>query len=188
METVYLKKTIGSSVSEETHGKLVREASRRGITVSELVRCFIEQGLNNPTPEQLRRLNDRFATMEGSLRELYAMAVVNWAQVKPEQTEPAQLAPLPWMPGVWDKWKEQLASKGVLNTETGKTAYEALTERSFEESPELFDGELTYDETREILRESWKADGTWTEEEEAEYQQNISARSKSRKRKKPKPR
>lgn len=183
METVYLRKTVASSVSEETHEQLVREASRRGITVSELVRYFIEQGLDNPTPQELRRLYNRFSTIEDCLKELYAMAVVNWAQVKPAQRKPVQLAPLPWMPGALDNWKEQLAKKGLLNTKTGKTAYEALTERTLEGDPDLFDAyDLTDDQTSEILRESWKADGTWTEEEEAEYQEKKKLASKPKER------
>ncbi len=174
METVYMRKTVSCSISDETYDEVAREASRRGITVSELMRYYVEQGLNNPTPQELRRLYDRFSTIEGGLKELYAMAVVNWAQVRTEKRKPAQLTPLPWMPGAWDNWKEQLAKKGLLNTKTGETAYEALTEGTPKESPDLFDDyELTDKQTREYLRETWKADGTWTEEEEAEYQQDV---------------
>lgn len=165
METAYQKRTVGCSVSDDTYEQMLREAGRRGVTVSELARHYIEQGLNNPTPKELRRLYDRFSTMESALTELYSMAVVNWSQVKKEKVKPV----LPWSPGVLDAWKTQLKKKGLVNKKTGRIAYEDLTARVTDGFDVWDDGED--DDIQSILRDNWKADGTWTDEEEAEYQE-----------------
>jgi hypothetical protein len=166
METAYQNRTIGSCVSDDTYEQMLREAGRRGITVSELVRHYIEQGLNNPTPQELRRLYDRFSTMESALTELYSMAVVNWSQVKKEKVKPV----LPWSPGALDAWKAQLSKKGLVNKKTGRTAYEDLTDR-IADGFNVWDDEIADEEIQSILRDNWKADGTWSDEEEAEYQE-----------------
>ena len=174
METPFRKKiTVGCSVSDDTYDQVMREAVRRGITVSELVRHYIEQGLSNPTPKELKRLYNRFTTIETALKELYAMAIVNWSQVKTERKKPGRPPALPLRPEAWKKWKGRLNKKDLVNKLTGKTAYEELTERNDDipstEKPDE-------DDIDEIMREAYKADGTWTEREEKEYQENLRKR------------
>jgi hypothetical protein len=175
MDTIYQKRSVGCAVSDPTYDEVLKVATRRGITVSELVRYYVEEGLSNPTPREMRRLNDRLSTMEGVIKELYEMAVVNWAQVKPKSLKvPKQ--PLPWEPGYFDAWKKQLTQKGLVNKKTGKSAYEDLKERSADWGEEGPPDSVTDEETEDLLRSMWKADRSWTEKEETEYQQKLKAR------------
>jgi hypothetical protein len=167
METAYQNRTIGSCVSDDTYEQMLREAGRRGITVSELIRHYIEEGLNNPTPKELRRLYNRFSTMELALTELYAMAVMNWSPVKKERVKTV----LPWSPGALDSWKTQLRKKGLVNKKTGRIAYDDLADSVSDGFDVWNDGEED-DDIQSVLRDTWKANGTWTAEEEAEYQEN----------------
>jgi len=171
METIYQKRSVGCAVSEPTYDEVTKVASRRGITISELVRYYVEEGLSNPTPREMRRLNDRLSTIEGVIKDLYEMAVVNWAQVKHKSK--ALKPVLPWMPEYLDEWKKQLHRKGLVNEKTGKCAYEELKDRS----PDWGDEDCLYDmtetETQVMLREMWQADGSWTEEEESNYQEKL---------------
>lgn len=164
------KTQVSAAVTDDTYKQVLKEAARRGITVSELVRYYVEEGLNNPTPQELRRLADRLMTIEGALKELYEMAVVNWAQVKKETPKASPLAFLPWMPEDWDNWKKTLEKKGLVNEKTGKTAYEKLFE-----APDYYDPLGVWhdddDDIQATLREMWKEDGSWTEEEESGYQE-----------------
>lgn len=168
MEAVYQKKTqVSAAVADETYKQVLKEAARRGITVSELVRHCVEEGLSNPTPQELRRLGDRLTTIEGALKELYEMAVVNWSKVEKEKVIAAPLVALPWLTGDWESWKAKLKEKGLLDEKTGKTAYEKLSA-----APDLSDvWSEDDDDTQAMLRDMWKADGSWTEEEEKAYQE-----------------
>lgn len=168
MEAVYQKKTqVSAAVTDETYKQVLKEAARRGITVSELIRYYVEEGLNNPTPQELRRLTDRLTTIEGALTELYEMAVVNWSKANKEKAIDAPLVALPWLTGDWSNWKEALKKRGLVDEKTGKTAYEKLSE-----APDCSDpwGEDD-DDIQASLREMWKADGSWSEEEEQRYQE-----------------
>lgn len=170
METATLTRNMGCVVSPETYLEVMKLAERRGVTVSEMLRHFVEDGLNSTTPRELRQLNDRLSTIESTLIELYEMAVMNWAQVKkPERTQ-ANI-PLPWMPEFWDNCKAQLKKRGTV---TDKAAYEQLKERRKRED-DLESGApwLDDEDTDAMLRDMWKADGSWTEEEEAEYQEKL---------------
>jgi hypothetical protein len=173
METIYQKRSVGCAVSEQTYDEFMRMATRRGITVSELVRYYIEEGLSNPTPREIRRLTDRLTTIEGLLKELYEMAVMNWAQVQHEPKKEAVKAALPWMPGGFDEFKKQLKNKGLVNEKTEKTAYEELIDRSSDWEDDSSKYELTEKEEQAYLREMWKADGSWTEKEEQEYREKM---------------
>lgn len=173
METIYQKRSVGCAVSEQTYDEFMRMAARRGITVSELVRYYIEEGLSNPTPREIRRLTDRLTTIEGLIKELYEMAVMNLAQVQHELKKEAVKVPLPWMPGALDEFKKQLKNKGLVNEKTDKTAYEELIDRSPDWEDDSFKYELTEKEEQALLREMWKADGSWTEKEEKEYREKM---------------
>jgi hypothetical protein len=164
------KTQVSAAVADDTYKQVLKEAARRGITVSELVRYFVEEGLNNPTPQELRRLSDRLTTIEGALKELYEMAVVNWSKVKKEKVIDAPLLDLPWLSGDWDNWKEGLKKRGLVDEKTGKTAYEKLSEAPDYDDP-LSVWHDDDDDIQATLREMWKADGSWTEEEEKNYQE-----------------
>lgn len=163
------RRSVGCGLTDESYDQVMKMAARRGITVSELVRHYIEEGLSNPTPREIRRLTDRLSTIETAIKELYEMALVNWAQVeKPPKEEPYRAA-LPWMPGFLDDWKKTLDSKGMLNEKTGQTAYEELVQR--EQDWQTEDLPEDEEDIQAYLREMWKADGSWTEDEEARFQE-----------------
>jgi hypothetical protein len=170
METATLTRNMGCVVSPETYLEVMKLAERRGVTVSEMLRHFVEDGLNSTTPRELRQLNDRLSTIEATLIELYEMAVMNWAQVERPERKQAN-APLPWMPEFWENCKRQLKERGKV---AGKAAYEQLKERRELAGDLESDAPWSDDEdTAALLRDMWKADGSWTEEEEAEYQEKL---------------
>lgn len=170
METATLTRNMGCVVSPETYLEVMKLAERRGVTVSEMLRHFVGDGLNSTTPRELRQLNDRLSTIEATLIELYEMAVMNWAQVKKPERKQANIS-LPWMPEFWEKSKAQLKKRGTV---ADKAAYEQLKERR-EREDDLDSGAPWFDDedTDAVLRDMWKADGSWTEEEEAEYQEKL---------------
>nr|WP_281719555.1 hypothetical protein [Nitrosomonas nitrosa] len=148
-------------------------AAKRGITVSELVRHYIEEGLSNPTPREIRRLSDRLSTMERAILELYEMAIVNWAQVEKEPKKTSPKIFLPWQPEFLEQWKATLDAKGMLSERTGMTAYEemkAAREREDSEGARGWEDEPDED-IQAYLREMWIADGSWTEAEEKKFQE-----------------
>lgn len=174
MEPVYQKKTqVSASVTDDTYNRVLREAARRGVTVSELVRHYVEEGLSNPIPRELRALHDRISTTESVLRELYEMAVMNWAQVQKDVPKPLPPVPLLWMPGAFEGWKEQLSKRGLVNEKTGKLAYEELEEK-YKGAPDYDDPyDMGPEETQQMLRDMWIADGSWTKDEEVSYQEKM---------------
>lgn len=168
METVNLTRNMGCVVSAETYLEVMKLAEKRGVTISELLRHFIEGGLTSTTADELRELNMRLSTIEKTVIELYEMALVNWAAVKkPART--GKKAALPLTPNLLEVWKIQLKKRGKTARKTG---YEQLKEASeqadFAEIPSPDD-----DEIQAILRDMWKADGSWSEQEEAEYQERL---------------
>lgn len=187
MDTLYQKKTqVSAAVSDDTYKQVLKEAARRGVTVSELVRYFVEEGLNNPTAQQLRRHGDRLTIIEAALKELYEMAVVNWSKVEKEKVIDAPLVALPWLSGDWNRWKEGLKKRGLVDEKTGKAAYEKLSEAPDYDDPLS----MWHDDDEDIqasLREMWKADGSWTEEEEKNYQEKERERLRENAGMKPKP-
>jgi hypothetical protein len=86
--------------------------------------------------------------------------------VEKERVIDAPLVALPWLTGDWNKWKEGLKKRGLVDEKTGKTAYEKLSE-----APDYNIWEDDDDDIQATLREMWKADGSWTEEEEKNYQE-----------------
>lgn len=174
MEPVYQKKTqVAAAVTDDTYNRVLREAARRGVTVSELVRHYVEEGLSNPIPRDLRALHDRISTLEGVLKELYEMAVMNWAQVQKEVPKPLPPVPLPWMPGALEEWAKQLSERGLVNEKTGKLAYEELG-RKHEDAPDYDEvWQMEEEENQRMLRDMWIADGSWTKDEELSYQEKM---------------
>jgi hypothetical protein len=57
-----------------------------------------------------------------------------------------------------------------------KTAYEQLKQR-IEENAIMPDDPWDDENVQDLLRDMWKADGSWTEEEEAQYQHNLKLRA-----------
>jgi hypothetical protein len=107
------------------------------------------------------------------LKELYAMAIVNWAQVIPESEKAVQKAALPLTADVFAKWKAQLVKTCLLNKKTGKTAYEELSQKSTDDILEPGSDEWLDYYAKQLLRNTFKADGSWTEEEEAQYRAGL---------------
>lgn len=166
----YTRRSVGCGLTDESFNEVQRMADRRGITVSELVRHYIEEGLSNPTPNEIRRLNDRLSTIEKALKELYTMAILNWAQVEEEPPKPRLKLLMPWQPGFMEQWKARLKEQGLVDEETGEIAYDKL-----EPAPDVYDfwnDPMNDFDEQACLRDMWKADGSWTEEEEKQYQES----------------
>jgi len=164
------RRSVGCALTDESYDEVMRMAERRGITVSELVRHYIEEGLSNPTPREIRRLNDRLSTMERAILELYEMAIVNWAQVEKEPKKEPSTVLLPWQSGFLEQWKTTLETKGMLNERTGMIAYEEMKAAQERDEQTIWEEEPEED-MQAYLREMWKADGSWSEEEEKRYQE-----------------
>lgn len=177
MAMVHQKRTVGCSVSDDTYLRVADAAAKRGITVSELVRHYVEEGLNNPTPGELRQLRERLSTTEGMLKELYEMAVVNWAPAKKGARKAPQVA-LPFLPAFED-WQKSLKKKGLANKRTGKTAYEELSER---DDDELMNSawDMTDEEVQEQIEEFYKANDLWDESLEKDKQARLSGKKEPR--------
>lgn len=144
METVHHRRSVGCGLTDAMYEEVRKAALKRGITVSELVRHYIEEGLSNPTPAEIRRLNDRLSTMEGAIKELYEIAVMNWGSVESEPKKNVKLAmpwepefhlepkkegartAVKWMPEFLDKWKNKLSGKGLVNEKKEKLHMRSL--------------------------------------------------------------